>query len=365
MLLGGAVARIPGRTPADATAPEDLIAIERALSSGSVTTFTGIEHDEEQQIDEQVQPHDVAVTSSAPDINAILERVPGWNGRAHVVGMLTGGLTNRNVLIDVAGERFVVRIASADAHLLGIDRDVERIANERAASLGFAADVLAFIEPERYLVTRFVEGETLSAAQVAEPRRLEEIGTALYAFHESGALPGVFDCFQIPHLHREAAVARGVPVPAEYELAAARAAEIKAAFAATPEPPRPCHNDLLAANFIAGDDRLVILDWEYAGMNDRYFDLGNLATNNGLDEPAEIALLEAYFGAATRRRRARLALMKIMSDFREAMWGVVQQGISTLEIDYVDYAHQKFERLLANASAAGYGRLLADAAEPD
>jgi thiamine kinase-like enzyme len=305
------------------------------------------------------------VTRSVPDITAILERVPGRSGRAHVVGTLDGGLTNRNVLVDVAGERFVVRIAGADTHLLGIDRHVERIANERAAALGFAAGVVAFVEPECYLVTRFEAGETLSSAQVAEPRRLGQIGAALRAFHDSGPLPGLFDCFRVPQQHRDAAVARGVRIPREYELAAERADEIEAAFDASPEPRRPCHNDLLAANFLGAGDRLVILDWEYAGMNDRYFDLGNLATNNGLDDDDEIALLERYFGSATPRRRARLGLMKIMSDFREAMWAVVQQGISALAVDYVDYARRNFDRLLANASAPGYGRLLADAAEPE
>jgi thiamine kinase-like enzyme len=293
------------------------------------------------------------VTAGRSDISAVLERGPGWNGRAHVVGTLEGGLTNRNVLVDVDGERFVVRIAGADTHLLGIDRAVERLANERAAALGFAAEVVAFVEPECCLVTRFVEGETLTSAQVADPRRLVRIGDALRAFHDSGPLPGVFDCFRVPELHRDAAVARGVDIPPEYLLAAARATEIEAAFAASPEPRRPCHNDLLAANFLGAGDRLVILDWEYAGMNDRYFDLGNLATNNDLDEHAEIALLGRYFGSVTPRRRARLALMKIMSDFREAMWAVVQQGISSLEVDYVDYARTNF------------GRLLADAAEPD
>ena len=302
------------------------------------------------------------MTRPAPDITAILERVPGWSGRAHVVGTLTGGLTNRNVLVEVDGERFVVRIAGADTNLLGIDRDVERIANERAATLGFAAEIAAFVEPENCLVTRFVEGETLSSAQVAEPRRLEQIGGALRSFHESGPLPGVFDCFRVPQQHREAAEARGVPIPPEFELAATRASEIEAAFAASPEPRCPCHNDLLAANFIASGHRLVILDWEYAGMNDRYFDLGNLATNNELDEPAEIALLDQYFGSVTPRRQARLALMKIMSDFREAMWAVVQQGISALDVDYVAYAAKNFDRLLVNASAPGYRHLLADAA---
>ena len=301
-------------------------------------------------------------TVPTPDVTTILDRVPGWNGRVQVVGTLDGGLTNRNVLVDVDGERFVVRIAGADTHLLGINRNVERMANERAAALGFAAEVVAFVEPECSLVTRFVPGETLHATDVTEPRRLAQIAAALRAFHDSGPLPGVFDCFRVPEQHREAALARGVTIPPEFALAAERAAEIEAAFAASPEPRCPCHNDLLAANFIGSGDGLVILDWEYAGMNDRYFDLGNLATNNALDDDAEDALLGHYFGSVTARHRARLALMKIMSDFREAMWGVVQQGISALDVDYVAYAGTHFDRLLANASAPGYGRLIADAA---
>ena len=302
-----------------------------------------------------------------PDIDAILVRVPGWNGRAHVVGTLAGGLTNRNVLVDVEGVRFVVRIAGADTHLLGIDRHVERQANARAHGLGFAADVYAFVEPECALVTRFEEGDPLDSERLREPTWLTRVARALRRFHESGPLPGVFDAFRVPGQHRDAATARGVKIPPAFDDAAERAAEIERAFAAAPEPMRPCHNDLLAANFLGHGDRLVILDWEYAGMNDRYFDLGNLATNNGFSEADETALLDAYFadGVVTARRRARLALMKIMSDFREAMWGVVQQGISALDHDYVDYAATHFDRLLANASTPGYRRLLAEAAQPE
>ena len=145
----------------------------------------------------------------------------------------------------------------------------------------------------------------------------------------------------------------------EYDRAIEVAHRIEQAFVASPEPPVPCHNDLLNANFlldrpaIDGPGRgMWLLDWEYAGMNDRWFDLGNFATNNELDDAAEHALLVAYFGAASDRRWARLALMKVMSDLREAMWGVVQQGISTLDFDYVDYADRHFDRLLAQRRGA-------------
>lgn len=308
-------------------------------------------------------------TSAADDHQDLLDRIPGWAGCARVVGTLDGGITNRNLLVDVDGERFVLRLTGADTHLLGIDRDVERVANTRAADLGLAPAVVAFLEPERYLVTRFVPGEAIPGPAMADPVVLDRIAPMLHTFHESGPLPGEFDCFRIPELSATHARARGVTIPAAFDAALERAREIEAAFAASPEPRVPCHNDLLNANFLVdhtgAHDRFWLLDWEYAGMNDRYFDLGNYSVNNELGDDADAALLDAYFGSATPRRLARLGLMKIMSDLREAMWGVVQQGISTLDFDYVGYAQKHFDRLLGNAAAPGYRALLEDAAEQD
>jgi thiamine kinase-like enzyme len=110
-------------------------------------------------------------------------------------------------------------------------------------------------------------------------------------------------------------------------------------------PATPCHNDLLEANFLLRDGHVWIVDHEYAGMGDPFFDLGNLSINNALSDDAQERLLVHYFGEPTDAHRARLKLMRIMSDFREAMWGVVQQGLSTLDIDYVAYAQKHFDRL--------------------
>ena len=295
----------------------------------------------------------------------LLDRVPGWAGRARVIRALDGGITNRNLLIDVDGEQFVLRLTGKDTHLLSIDRDVERLANERAAALGIAPQVAGFLEPERYLITRFVDGGPIPIERMGDQDILDRVVPMLRTFHDSGPLPGEFDCFRIPESTAAHAQARGVAIPSAYAPAMECAREIEAAFAATPEPRVPCHNDLLNANFLLDGARIWLLDWEYAGMNERFFDLGNFAVNNELDTDRADALLSAYFGQATKRRRARLALMKVMSDLREAMWGVVQQGISTLDFDYVAYADKHFDRLLSNAGAPGYGALLDAAAEPE
>jgi thiamine kinase-like enzyme len=303
--------------------------------------------------------------STDAGVAALLDRIPGWAGRPRVTEVIAGGLTNRNLRVEVDGRQFVVRLPGNETELLGIDRRVEREANERAAMLGIAPAVVAFLEPEGCLVTDFVAGRALTAEQLATPPRLRAICTAVRAFHESGALAGTFDCFRVPREHREAAESRGVRIPPAYERAAGYANEIEAAFGVTPEPRVPCHNDLNTANWIADGDRLWLLDWEYAGMNERYFDIGAMAANNEFDADAEQTLLAGYFGEVTPRRAARLALMKVMSDFREAMWGLVQQGISVLDVDYAEYVASHFDRLLRNASRPDYGQLLVDAATPD
>jgi len=159
---------------------------------------------------------------------------------------------------------------------------------------------------------------------------------------------------------------RGVPIPAEYDLTAAIGRRIELACLANPIELRPCHNDLLNANFIDDGQRIRIVDWEYAGMGDPFFDLGNFSINHELGADEDAALLAAYDGpdhaSDQPARLARLTLMRVVSDFREAMWGVLQQGISTLDVDFVAYAGDHFDRLLAEAATPRFERALRDAA---
>ncbi len=125
---------------------------------------------------------------------------------------------------------------------------------------------------------------------------------------------------------------------------------------------RPCHNDLLNANFIDDGTRIRIIDWEYAGMGDPFFDLGNFSINHELTPTEDEILLTAYDGGVRPDRLARLTLMRIVSDFREAMWGVLQQGVSSLDVDFVAYATAGFDRLLANAAAPRFEQALDEVA---
>jgi len=257
-------------------------------------------------------------------------------------------------------QRWVIRLAGNDTHLLGISREVEHAATVTAAGVGVGPEVTAFIRPEGYLVTRFIVGEPVSAEAVHHPDTLRRVADSLRRIHDGPAIPGLFVPLRIVEAYRALAVARGVPIPPEYDRATDAARRIERALLADPIEPRPCHNDLLNANFIDDGRRIRIIDWEYAGMGDPFFDLGNFSINHELESDEDVLFLEAYDGSIDPRRLARLTLMRVVSDFREAMWGVLQQGVSTLDVDFVAYAAGSFDRLLRNASTPRFEHALAE-----
>jgi thiamine kinase-like enzyme len=281
---------------------------------------------------------------------------------------LSGGITNRNYLVTVAGQagRYVIRLAGNDTHLLGISREVEHAATVAAAGVGVGPEVVAFIRPEGYLVTRFIEGQPLPEAEAHKAPTLARVADALRKFHNGPAIPGLFIPLRIVEAYRALAQSRGVRIPVEYELAQGIGRRVERALLSAPIPLQPCHNDLLNANFIDDGQRIRIVDWEYAGMGDVFFDLANFSVNHELTPDEDEAFLSAYdgdrHGSDRVARLGRLSLMRVVSDFREAMWGVLQQGISTLDVDFVAYAGEHFQRLLGNASTPGFERALRDAA---
>lgn len=284
----------------------------------------------------------------ALSLEEALARVPQWTGVSNLqTTLLTDGITNQNYRIDRDGESFVLRIAGANTELLGIDRHNEHAAHQAAAALGIAPEILCFIEPEGYIVSRFITGQPVSLAEMVQPETLGQVAALLRQVHAMPAIPGTFSPFRVVEDYTGTARRYGVAFPANFDWLLARMADIEAAFLQDPFTPCPCHNDLLNANFLH-DGRLHILDWEYAGMGDRFFDLANFSVNHSFGDEQDRRLLAAYFGEVTPARLARLKLMKIMSDFREAMWGMVQIGISQLDFDFREYADKHFDRMTGN-----------------
>jgi thiamine kinase-like enzyme len=266
------------------------------------------------------------------------------------VSPLGGGITNEKYRVDVDGETFVVRLGGRDTALLGIDRVHEWRAAATAAGLGVGPEVVWALPEAAVLVTRFVAGRPLVAEDLHEPARLGRVVAALARVHRGPTVPGTFSPFRAVEAYRDVAVRHGVRLPAGLDgwLVLGRRLEAAAGV----RPAVPCHHDLLAGNFVDDGDRVWILDWEYAAMGDPWFDLGNLAANAELGPVGERRLLEAYAAECTGAGLARLGLMRVASDLREAMWGLVQTGISRLDFDFAGYAARHFARFAAHAPGA-------------
>jgi len=284
-----------------------------------------------------------------PELTEVVARVTALLGpRQGSVVQLEGGITNRNFRVNFGGMDYVVRLPGKRTEILGIDRTAECIANKAAAGLGMAPGVAAMFEEPSCLVTMFVQGREMSSEELRDPERLAQVARDLRKFHDSGTeLPTGFDSFRLVEEYAETGRANGSEPPESYDDAVEAAHRIEKAIDGQPSHELvPAHNDLLTANFLLDGDKIQLIDWEYAGMGDRWFDLGNFAVNNELDDDQEEQLLEAYFGEPPDdRRRATLKLFRFMSDFREAMWGVVQTGVSELDFDFRAYAQKHFDRL--------------------
>jgi thiamine kinase-like enzyme len=279
---------------------------------------------------------------------AVMDRVPGWAGQVRKVEPLGGGITNRNFRVAIGDGTFVVRLPAKTGALLGIDRRIEHEASRLAAIAGIGPEVVAFVEPEGALVTRFITGQPVTDAAVHDPAMLQRIAHSLRRIHQSGEVVASFSPFRVVEAYALTATRHGGRLPAAHERAQPVAMAIEHAI--RPDPPVLCHNDLLNANFIDDGATIRIVDWEYAGMGDRFFDFGNFAVNHQLSEDDERRFLAAYFGRVTAGQHAHLRLMRLMSDYREAMWGVVQVAISELDFDFAAYATKHFDRLLEGAS---------------
>jgi thiamine kinase-like enzyme len=276
------------------------------------------------------------------DVEAIADRL--WPGRPVTAVALGVAGTRHNVRVILEdGESFVLRGGGPDAELLGIARNREHEASLAAAAVGVGPEVVDFLDDLGVVVTRWIEGELVTEERMREPQTLRRVAQALRAVHAGPPLPGRFDSFRIVEEYRSAVFSYGASVPSAYAWARQVARRVESARGRAPE--RPCHNDLIVANVVDDGARLRIVDWEYAGMGDVFFDLACVAVHNDLDVELREVLVEAYAGSLRPHDVRSLELMRFMSEFREAMWALAQGAAGATEHDFAARAERHFERL--------------------
>jgi thiamine kinase-like enzyme len=300
------------------------------------------------------------------DLKSIFERVPTWAGAQDIQYERITGLTNTNYCITVDGERFVLRVSGGNTRWLGINREYEVKALQAAAAAGIGPDLVAFLPPEGHMVTRWINGRHWNAAEFRTPEHVRLLTGTVQRVHSLPKSGAIFSPFRRVEAYIEIASGNEVPFPADFDglLETMRSVEIEQQGDRS-DWQHFCHNDLVSVNYLFCDkeESIRILDWEFAGLGDIYYDLATVVythDNVGPIPPElEEVMLAGYFGKVTDQQHRRLQGMKFMLMLFTGMWGLAQHGmqkgglIPAVEgFDYLEFAQYLFEHDIRELQSA-------------
>ncbi|SLN75508.1 phosphotransferase [Ruegeria meonggei] len=287
---------------------------------------------------------------SQSDLLARIRKLPVWQGEI-TAEPLTGGITNVNYKVTDTTGSYVVR-AGDDIPLHQVMRFNELAANKAAHAAGLSPAVIH--ASGDLTVLEFIPSHTLSEEDVRHPDMLPHVLELVKAYHRKVPLHlrGPVLVFWVFHVIRDYAATltdRGSTHSALISELVQTGNKLEAE--AGPYDMVFGHNDLLCGNFLDDGNRLWLIDFDYAGFNSPLFDLGGLASNNGLSQEQENWMLESYFETlVTDDLRHRYTAMKCASLLRETMWSMVSEITSDIDFDYAAYTAENLARFRAALS---------------
>jgi thiamine kinase-like enzyme len=296
-------------------------------------------------------------------IDQVVGRVELWRGKDPKVSELSGGLTNRNYLVEAEGTRYVVRIPGAATELLAVDRRNERRNAEAAATTGVSPRILEYLEDVSVMVLEFVDGKTMSGADLRADGMPARIAESLRRLHVAPRFHHDFDMFRLVEYYLGIVDQHEVRIPDGFRDRMPTLAEVETGVGVNALPWVPCHNDLLAENYIDDGRQLWIIDFEYSGNNDPCFELGDTAQECEFDEGLRSALCAAYFGREDPVQLARMELFAYVADMGWTLWAAIQANISEIDYDFWGWAEERWGRAVALMDSSQFPALLAQAAK--
>jgi thiamine kinase-like enzyme len=279
-----------------------------------------------------------------PTIEQVIAAIPDWVGREAEAEPIAAGLTNANWKVTVDGTPHFVRIPGAATDLLAVDRANERYNTRAAATAGVGPPVLHELPEWDVFVLAWVDARTMSIEALGAPGIPTRVADALRQLHAGPRFRDDFDMFRTTERYVRVVDERSITIPTGYRDRLDRLPRIEAALAVHPLPTVPCHNDLLAENYLDDGERLWLVDYEYSGNNDPTFELGNTCQEQGWDEARIRELCAVYFGEATDALLARMRLQMIMSDVGWTLWAAIQAAISSIDYDFFGWAEERWDR---------------------
>ena len=293
-----------------------------------------------------------------PSIGQVIAAIPNWADRNIAVERIPAGLTNTNYRVEVDGTPYFVRIPGADTELLAVDRGNEIHNTIAAAEAGVAPRVVQTVRDWDVFALEWLDARTMSNETLRADGMPTRIAAVTRQLHAGPRFRDDFDMFRVAERYLALVDDRSIQIPAGYREHLALIPRIESALGVNVPPAVPCHNDLLAENYLDDGERLWLVDWEYSGNNDPAFELGNTAQELGFDDAQVEELCAAYFGGATPALLARMRLQMIMSDVGWTLWAAIQARISTIDYDFTAWAEERWARAETALDGPDFGTWL-------
>lgn len=290
-------------------------------------------------------------------IEEVIGKIKDWNDKNVKYEPLGGGITNHNYKVIVNGEAFVVRIPGAETEVF-IDRENELNCSIEAGKTGVAPEVVYFIKPENVSVFRFINGKTLTTEEIAGSDELiKRIVGSIKIIHEKAKFKKRFDPFETIRKYMNEYIEKyNAPLPNDIEWMLKVSSQIEKAMLRNKPPDVACHNDYLSENFMDDGKKIWIIDWEYGGYGDPYFDLGDFAVEHPFSREQEELIIKEYCGEMNFVKLSRMLLYKIISDLWWGLWAMIQSKVSRIDFDFYTYGNNRFERLRNNAKDKDFNK---------
>jgi thiamine kinase-like enzyme len=291
-------------------------------------------------------------------IDDVVGSIKDWRGRQVEIDRLSGGLTNTNYRVTVDDAPYFVRIPGESTELLAVDRKNEHFNAQAAAESGVGPRILYHLPEFDVMVLEFLKGETMSNAELGKPGMPTRIAQAIKRLHGGKRFMTDFNMFRLTEYYLDVCRDRKIAMPDGYTDRVPLVQRIEQAINIRPLATVPCHNDLLAENYMRVSAELRLIDYEYSGNNDPCFELGNTCQELQYDEGRQAEACAAYFGTASDAMLARMKLYMIMSDVGWGLWAAIQARISSIDYDFWGWATERWSRAVHMMDSATFERWL-------
>jgi thiamine kinase-like enzyme len=287
------------------------------------------------------------------------ELLPEWKNIDVRITELSGGITNKLYRIQSQKGDYTVRIYGDKTDLF-INRDHEAHTITEMCKLGVCAPLIKYMPERGVTIVEFIDDAiVLKNDHFLDKSLYPKIVAPIRKIHSSGVrLKRIFN--PLAEVEKMAGILTDLKADyPEFDIAGTiqRLNKLSGIINIPESEYTPCHNDLLADNFILINEEardryespMYIIDWEYAGMAPKYYDIADMFQEILVPREAEKQIVEEYCaGHKFEQVLYHIDLFKPFPDLYWFLWSLIQLNISKIEFDYYNYGKIKYENAIGN-----------------